>query len=677
MSKVVNDYPDLKGFEQHGVLFTSVQGGQAIGSCPLCRKSDKFFVNVKNKLWDCKRCGLKGNLQKFFAEVQARKETKNDIVVRKRLAADRGLNSLTLKRWGVRFDGKQFTIPVTDATGKVIDLRRYKIGGKAMASKGGKSGLLTPKEKYNSSTVWICEGEWDSMALEEALRKIKVKQDVYGICGAGNFPKGMADHFARKNVIFVFDNDEPGNRGMTRAWNLLEGFAEKRQCVKWSESLPEGFDVRDLYLEEKRRGKTTLNKLKKMLVSTPPVDATATTQATLDEKEPTGRGKGPKFAEKAFSKWLDMPGYEVLDVLFGSIFANRIDADPLWMFLVAPSGGMKSELLMSLSEAPKIFCTTSITPHALISGANFGGGDPSLIPKLLGKCLIIKDFTAILTLNQMARDEILGILRDAYDGRTEKVFGNNVIRRYRGKFGIVAGVTPKIDDPMHQMSILGERFIKYRIRQRGKINVGRNAIRRALDNITKESNMRQDLMDAAAQVLDRSVTEEDTPDLPDWFKDKALELGQWVSAMRGCVSRDRFSQRVMFKPTAEIGTRLAKQFCILGLGIGVYRRKKVLDDDIYKIIRHVARDTAPDQVEEIIKQMYVNLDDEYGTTDEIARLTRQPVETCRYLLQDLNLLHVVTAGKRRRGTWKLHSSLLKMMKNIGLYGEEKAWKKEK
>lgn len=676
MGKVVNSYPDLRGFEQHGVIFTAVRSGQAVATCPWCRKGERFFVNLKNLLWDCKRCGFQGNFKKFLSYTHEHNTKKTNVEALRALSLDRGIGTLTLKRWGVGWDGKQYTYPVLDTNGVVIDLKRFTLGAKPMATKGGKVGLITPKEQFGSEIVWICEGEWDGMAMSEVLKKLKIKQDVFSTCGASNFPKGMAEMFARKKVNLAFDKDDPGERGAARTWSLLEGLAARRQNVVWPEKLPKGFDVRDLYLTEKKNAKTTLTKLRKMLTITSPVDAKEEAE-TPKEKEPTGKGKSPAFIEKEFAKWLDMPGMEVLDVLFGSIFANRIDADPLWMFFVAPSGGMKSELLMSLATAPKIFCITSITPHALISGANFGGGDPSLIPKFIGKCVVIKDFTAILTLNQTARDDILGILRDAYDGRIEKGFGNNIIRKYKGKFGILAGVTPKIDDPAHQMSILGERFIKYRIRQKGKINVGKVAIRRALDNITKESTMRENLQDAARQILNRSVTKEDTPTIPTWFKEKTIELAQWVSLMRGCVARDKYSQRVMFKPTAEIGTRLAKQFCILGLGIGVYRRKKTLDADIYKIIRHVARDTAPDQVEEIIKQMYVHAGKDFMATDDISDLTRQPTETCRYLLQDLNLLHVVQLSKKNRGMWKLHDSLFRMMSRIGLYEEEKQWKRMK
>jgi len=93
-----------------------------------------------------------------------------------------------------------------------------------------------------------------------------------------------------------------------------------------------------------------------------------------------------------------------------------------------------------------IATASSITPHALVSGANFsGGGDPSLIPQWNGQVVIFKDLTVLLNLNIVAREEIFSIFRDCYEGRTEKSFGNGVRRVYDSKFGIIAGVTPIIE----------------------------------------------------------------------------------------------------------------------------------------------------------------------------------------------------------------------------------------
>ena len=547
-----------------------------------------------------------------------------------------------------------------------------------MATKGGKNGLMMPKVQYNSHRIWICEGEWDGMALWEIFNAEGMAEDIYSLCGAGNFPRVTSDLFAGKEVVLMFDNDEPGQRGMLKVWKLLDGLAAKRLRLGWPEGLPKGFDVRDLYLAEKRQSKKTFKKIKEMISDELPdaisIDGSGTVPVPEQQQtkivEPSGRGLSATAVIRNYRKWLELPNTEVLDVIFGSVFANRIQADPLWVFIIAPPGGSKSELLMPLHKAPLIYCTTSLTQHALISGANMGGGDPSLIPRIIGKTLVIKDFTTILSMNQNARDEIFGALRDAYDGRTQREFGNNVIRSYEGKFGILAGVTPIIDSGVNANSVLGERFIKYRIKQRGRINVGNAMIMRALDNVTSENNMREELSETARRVLDRRVDKKKVAKVPRWFKLRLVELSQWVGLMRGCVSRERYTQQVTFKPTAEIGTRLAKQLYTLTLGICVYRGMNAVNEDIYNIISRVAVDTAPDRVEEILKQMYVQRYDGQASTEEIASWSRFPKETCRYVLQDMQLLHIVHKQSRKGGGWQINHSFCSKMDRLKLYIKE-------
>jgi hypothetical protein len=50
----------------------------------------------------------------------------------------------------------------------------------------------------------------------------------------------------------------------------------------------------------------------------------------------------------------------------------------------------------------------------------------------------------VLSMHREARAQIIGQLREVFDGRTEKSFGNGLRIEWEGKFGIVAGVTPII-----------------------------------------------------------------------------------------------------------------------------------------------------------------------------------------------------------------------------------------
>ncbi len=673
MPKLTTDHPKLRSFTQHGVYFDRVAGSNAKGTCPFCGKQ-KFFANVETRAWDCKVCGRSGGLRKFLAEkaIDNQEGFKGKVVLR--LKKSRGLDGKTLRAWGIGWDGRNYTIPV-DGLGELIDLRRYSLNQHSLTTTGGKIGLVG--KATDSNEVWICEGEWDGMALWEAMQKLKKDASVLAVTGAQAFPHSAVHFFQGKTVNVAFDHDEGGQKGAMRIYQALHGIAKEVKFVHWPEDTSLGDDVRDVY---EQKGKRVVAILRKRLEEEPQstlLSDADTPQEVRKVEQPTGPGMKIEDIIKGYRKWMHLPDPEVLSVLFGAILANRMEGDPLWLFLVAPPGGSKSMILMSLAGAPLIFTTTSLTPHALVSGANFtGGGDPSLVPKLNEKVLVIKDFTTILNMPQFQRDEIFGTLRDVYDGRTEKIFGNGTHRAYDSKFGILAGVTPVIDSFAQIASTLGERFLKYRLTRKGKIDVGKDVIMKALQNIAHEGTMAKNLREIAQKALDVKMPKK-MPEMSHKMAVRIMRLAQWIASLRGVVSREKYTNEVMFKPVAEIGTRLAKQLAKLGIGIAILHRKKAIDEEVFQVISRVARDTAPDRVEEIIKQLYLRTQKEYASTVDISSWCRFPSGTVVRLLQDLVLLHIVVKDPDNQGYWKLSRSMLQVMRPLGIYTTEETWGKAK
>ena len=129
--------------------------------------------------------------------------------------------------------------------------------------------------------------------------------------------------------------------------------------------------------------------------------------------------------KRCFQKWLFLSDPFVLDIVFGAYVAHQLPGERVWLLIVAPAGGMKTELIRAFELVPDAFSLSTLSGRSLISGARVEGEeDPSLLPKLDGKMLLIKDFTCILTLPASERREILGTLRDIYDGYSSKVFGH-------------------------------------------------------------------------------------------------------------------------------------------------------------------------------------------------------------------------------------------------------------
>ena len=661
----------LRGYEQHGVRFTDANDTQGYGACPFCNKEGKFYVSLESGLFDCKTCGLSGNLDTFLEETsrEYRERFKGRVV--RGLADDRGLKPKTLRAWGIGWGAGFYSIPLSgNPSRRVTDIRRYTVGGKSLSTTGGRASFIVPLELTEARRLWLCEGEWDALALYEVLRAVGVDDEVYGVPGAANLPNRLVEMLYGREVIVAYDNDEAGYKGATKVANKLEGASEVK-FIRWPPAYPDKFDIRDYYQGLEYDPEKTYKGLVDMISdeAPAPLELRVELKAKADKaKELTGPGLDPSKVNEGFRRWLSMDTTDVIDVMFGTVFANRLPGDPLWLLLVAPPGGMKTEALLSLSRAPKIVTTTTLTPQSLISGANFGGGDPSLIPKLDGKVLVIKDLTTILEMNSIQRDEIFGILRDAYDGKIEKSFGNGITRKYYSSFGVLAGVTPFIESVGKSNATLGERFLKYSLKDSRRERHSTNAIRQAVLNIKRNNQMRDELAAIGEAVVNREVDPEAIPELPDAILDRLVNLSRWVALLRGVVDREKYTGRVNFKPTIEVGTRLAKQLTKLAYGISIYRSEDRVTPDVYRIIVEVAQDTAPDRVEEIVKQMFIEDRDDYKTTSEIALRSRFPQETVRYLLQDLVLLGIVDKERGRSGNWKLSERVIELMTNLRLYG---------
>lgn len=355
-----------------------------------------------------------------------------------------------------------------------------------------------------------------------------------------------------------------------------------------------------------------------------------------------------------FKKWLILDDPEIIKIICATIVANRLSGDPLWLFIVAPPGGSKTEILRSLSGAFTV-AVSSLSEHSLISGMRQGknGADPSLIPKLDGKILVIKDFTAILTMRRESREEILGTLRDAYDGECSKSFGSNVgTVHYKSKFGLIAAVTPIIDKFYSIEQQLGERFLKVRMRSLNPDKV----VSKSLSNLGQETLMRNELNSAVQSLLLRTAAFLKNIEYEDDVKEKLIALAILLSILRSGVSRNQFDQTIDFVPEAEIGTRLVKQLSKIAIGLTLLDKRTKVSDVDYQIAKRIALDSLPSKKKAIIDTLIIlkiQQGDAYFTTQEIGDRSAFPTDTCKKMLEDLRILNAVERTGSNRFSWKL------------------------
>jgi predicted ArsR family transcriptional regulator len=410
-----------------------------------------------------------------------------------------------------------------------------------------------------------------------------------------------------------------------------------RQSTRWADKF--GVNAEDV--EDKLRRTCVIVAAEAQERPTAPDPATrapGVSATTLDEARPI------------YAKWIADLDHDLLDVVFGAIIAHRLDGDPVWVFIIGAPGDAKTEIIRSTSASAETFLISSLTPRALISGyENDDGSDPSLLPRLDGKVLCIKDFTCILTLPNDARAEILGTLRDAYDGEAVKAFGMGEIKRYRSRFGLLAAVTPVLESYWGVSAQLGERFLRFRLQ--GDARVAK--VRRAMVNTNGESAMRAELSDAALAVLAQTPL---PPTVAAELEERLIHLADFVSRARSEVCRDRQGV-VQYLPGIEVGTRCGKALKKLAMGIAMARGVGAVDGDVYRIVLRVALDTVPSMRAALLRVLWIARDGDVPTS-ELADACETPTDTARTWLEDLRLLGIVdrVMVAKNAHSWKLKDS---------------------
>lgn len=310
-------------------------------------------------------------------------------------------------------------------------------------------------------------------------------------------------------------------------------------------------------------------------------------------------------------KWI--PELEkALAVMLASVTSTKTVGDPLFVKLISPASSGKSTLCDAISICSQYVEMVS-TMTSLYSGFvdNERGEDCSLLSKILGKTLIVKDGDTLLS--NPAKAMILGQLRDAYDGKSSTHYGNKQGRKYAGRFSFIICGTSRLRSL--DSSDLGERtldcVIMERIDDDLEDEIAWRAVNSAHRNLALEADGKaethydEDMVrvmrmtsgyvtwlreNANARIKLVDVTE---PDLRYFAR-----LGKFISYMRARpAEKGTESER-------ELAVRLPKQITRLAICMAVVMNRVELDKDVLDRVHQVALDTARGQSLNLVRHLY-------------------------------------------------------------------------
>jgi hypothetical protein len=149
--------------------------------------------------------------------------------------------------------------------------------------------------------------------------------------------------------------------------------------------------------------------------------------------------------------WLPDPG--VIYAVLGTVAANRLPGDPLWLLIVGPPSSGKTEALDALTELPEYNAVSTFSEAGLLSGSSTREGSSAtggILRQVGEKGLIVaSDFGTLLNEHGSTRNRLFACLREVYDGKFVRRLGTEGGKTFawQGHAGFLGACTEVIDAP--------------------------------------------------------------------------------------------------------------------------------------------------------------------------------------------------------------------------------------
>ena len=374
-----------------------------------------------------------------------------------------------------------------------------------------------------------------------------------------------------------------------------------------------------------------------------------------------------------FNQLLYIEDPNLLNVVLASVVANSLQVgDPVWLTIIGPSSGGKSQIIrpFAIAHSKYIHRIDDLTPNTFLSASL--GLDKSLLGRI-GKAgmLSMDDLTVLFSKNSEQRAEILSQFRMLYDGHFSKGSGNraeDIV--WSGYLGMIAGSTPSIYRYFSEVADMGERFISYRMKP---IDTSK-----AVDFVTRHAYTSKELNDKLASVIAtylppllQSLPEvSERPALHHSTHEVIQEAALHCTLLRTPIHIDERSGLVDEFPEPEMPFRVMKQLTYLAQGMQYLQPdpSQPLSDQFHDALRWTAYSLVSDKRRAFARAIaYLDPLSQPITARAVASLTGlHPDIATRGLsqLQALGLLELTLEDNSRREYSARNTNLFRFVRSI-------------
>lgn len=555
-----------------------------IYDCPFCDKEQHFYYFPLTTTWDCKVCGKEGNVHIFnqliYNDVCNKKidDLKEYWILPQRVFEKVKYNPLN----------GTWVLP-TFRNNKLNNLYKLAVLGESIKSFGtpGLGATLFDWSDEAYDTIWLCEGQKDKLAAEAIIGNAHDVTAI-GCPGSNMFKETWIPAFQGKKVVILFDNDLAGEKGTTK---VIEFFKKSHlkpasiHSIKWN-GQPEGYDIYDLYQEHKGRSWVELNQL---LEEVKEEDAVKVTSETiLEDITCDSYDKSLDAFQKAFHITTDMRS--ALAMVMASIYSINIPGDQLWLKIIGPPGCGKTRIAKALSASDYTVNLSTFT--GLFSGwKDDSDKDPSLVPLITGRTLIIKDADALL--RQPNIEKIMSELRDFYDKDSSVHYGNRQAYNYQN---IKATFVMMGTEALRRVdqSFLGERLlsIEMDVSKQEEHFIKQKALSRSLQVALGDiADPEEQIMSSMKGWINHLRERKLDSTFSDEYGQYLVRLCSVTALLRTQVDRD-FKGKLRSPAVPELPTRLIAQMTVATLALCAVFGENAPNQEISRICTKVLRDTV-------------------------------------------------------------------------------------
>jgi hypothetical protein len=560
---------------------------------------------------------------------------------------DRGISRDTAFRCFLGFDGKFIVVPYI-VNSKIVYYSKRSISGRAFQNPAGEIPIPLGYDNIKENRIiYLAEGLFDYLTL------IEKGYPAIAIPGASTWKPFWNQLLLGNKIMLCFHSDETGVKATHYFRNVLTQLNIPFEEIDWSVTR-DHHDVKDINDWILKGG-------------------------TIDQLFHREKRYTIQDVKNALGELIDTSCYDdAIELLLSAVIANLMEGDPVWILLVgAPSVG-KTELIRSIENSVSVYFINRISPNTLVSGYTKPDSQyPDILTRIVKQTTFaITDYGSFLSLHPNDIHRVFQQFRDIYDGKMHVEYGNGKIVNWRGKVGIIGGVTPEIERHSAFIGRLGERFLYYRMHiPKNK----RHAITmKALMNEGNEETLRKKIQSITSKFVDQCalrIKEVEKIIIPDSIIEKIAYAADLFSMMRTPVTRMMDHKKTLeYRPEQEIGARSVRALRVLVKAVAFVNSRRHVNHHDYFVALKLCQGSIPSLRLEFTRSawdLYKQNPKEMLPTSQFGARIGKDTNSANYHLKNLLTLQILESDPGVRAIkWKLKDDIAELIAKSDFFSVE-------